>query len=317
VNGALAFDGANDYVALGTLDVTGGTITLAAWFKADAFSGQGNRIVDKSTGSTEANHYWMLGTYYLSGVGEVLRTRLRANGTVTTFLAPTGALSPNVWYHGAATYDGATIILYLNGVEVGRTPKTGMLDTDNTVPAQLGRNTSGLTVTHWDGLLDDVRIYTRALSAAEITALYNAAAADTQAPTVSLTAPADGATVSSPVTVSATASDNVGVAGVQFLVDGANLGAEDPTAPYSISATVATGQPHAYRTRPGCRGQYDDHGHGERGHLQYDAPHSSQSAAREPAEQYGARPRRVHHEPAHHGLRATRDPDHRLQPLHV
>ena len=54
--------------------------------------------------------------------------------------------------------------------------------------------------------------------------LYNA---DTTAPTVSLTAPANGATVSGTINVTATASDNVGVVGVQFLLDGNNLGAED------------------------------------------------------------------------------------------
>src|SRR5439155_1497513 len=59
---------------------------------------------------------------------------------------------------------------------------------------------------------------------------------DTTPPSVSMTAPANGATVSgTAVTVSATASDNVGVAGVQFRLDGANLGAEDTTAPYSIA----------------------------------------------------------------------------------
>ncbi len=64
--------------------------------------------------------------------------------------------------------------------------------------------------------------------------------ADTTAPTVSLTAPANGATVSGSVTVSADASDNVGVVGVQFLLDGVNLGAEDTTAPYSINWNTAT-----------------------------------------------------------------------------
>jgi hypothetical protein len=65
---------------------------------------------------------------------------------------------------------------------------------------------------------------------------------DTVPPTVGLTAPAVGVTVSgSAVTVAANASDNVGVAGVQFKLDGVNLGAEDTTAPYSISwNTTAT-----------------------------------------------------------------------------
>src|SRR5205823_14289401 len=53
---------------------------------------------------------------------------------------------------------------------------------------------------------------------------------------ISITAPAAGATVTGTVTVSANASDNVGVIGVQFKLDGANLGVEDTTAsPYSVS----------------------------------------------------------------------------------
>ena len=69
--------------------------------------------------------------------------------------------------------------------------------------------------------------------------------ADTQAPTVSLTAPAAGATVSgTAVTVSANASDNKGVVGVQFKLDGTNLGAEDTSSAYSVlwnTTTVADG----------------------------------------------------------------------------
>src|SRR5437764_9790073 len=62
-------------------------------------------------------------------------------------------------------------------------------------------------------------------------------APDTQAPTVPVTAPANGTTVSgSSVTVSANASDNVGVSGVQFKLDGTtNLGAEDTASPYSVA----------------------------------------------------------------------------------
>ena len=64
--------------------------------------------------------------------------------------------------------------------------------------------------------------------------------ADTTAPTVSITAPANNATVQNTVTVSANAADNVGVVGVQFKVDGTSVGAEDLTAPYSISWNTTT-----------------------------------------------------------------------------
>src|SRR5579863_10313773 len=57
----------------------------------------------------------------------------------------------------------------------------------------------------------------------------------TQPPTVSITAPAAGATVNGSVTVTATASSSVGIAGVQFQLDGASFGSVVSVAPYSQS----------------------------------------------------------------------------------
>jgi hypothetical protein len=65
-------------------------------------------------------------------------------------------------------------------------------------------------------------------------------AADVTPPTVSLSAPAAGANVSGTIAVSATASDNVGVAAVQFRLDGAALGAEDTANPYAMSWETTT-----------------------------------------------------------------------------
>src|SRR5207245_1165093 len=62
---------------------------------------------------------------------------------------------------------------------------------------------------------------------------------DTTPPTISLIAPVAGATVAGTVTISASATDNVGVVGVQFMLDGANLGAEVTTAPYATSWNTA------------------------------------------------------------------------------
>ena len=79
---------------------------------------------------------------------------------------------------------------------------------------------------------------------------------ETTAPTVALTAPASGNSVSGTITVSAIAADNVGVVGVQFQVDGINIGAADTTAPYSVqwnTTTAANGtHTHPHRDRHGC-----------------------------------------------------------------
>lgn len=57
---------------------------------------------------------------------------------------------------------------------------------------------------------------------------------DTVPPTVAITTPPNGATLSGSVTLEATASDNVAVSSVQFKLDGVNIGASDTTAPYSV-----------------------------------------------------------------------------------
>src|SRR5207249_2712666 len=58
---------------------------------------------------------------------------------------------------------------------------------------------------------------------------------DTSPPTVSIPSPPTRPSADRTVTVTASASDNVGVAGVQFKLDGANLGGEDTSSPYSVS----------------------------------------------------------------------------------
>src|SRR5207245_606359 len=76
----------------------------------------------------------------------------------------------------------------------------------------------------------------RTTSAAVTVTVFN----DTTPPTVSITSPVSGATVGGTTSVTASASDNVGVVGVQFLLDGANLGVEDAAAPYSVSWNTTT-----------------------------------------------------------------------------
>jgi outer membrane protein assembly factor BamB len=69
---------------------------------------------------------------------------------------------------------------------------------------------------------------------------YTPASPDTTPPSVAVTAPTAGATVTGSVSLAATASDNVGVAGVQFAVDGVNVGAEATASPYGATWDTTT-----------------------------------------------------------------------------
>jgi len=86
-------------------------------------------------------------------------------GTFASPLLGTGALTANTWVHLAGTYDGATLRLYLNGVQVNSRAETGPIAT-STNPLHIGGDS--IYGQYFQGRIDEVRIYNRALSAPEI-----------------------------------------------------------------------------------------------------------------------------------------------------
>jgi hypothetical protein len=74
-------------------------------------------------------------------------------------------LTTNTWTHLAGTYDGTTLRLYINGVQVSNRAQTGSIAV-STNPLQIGGDT--LYGQHFQGRIDEVRIYNRALTATEI-----------------------------------------------------------------------------------------------------------------------------------------------------
>ncbi|MFC1569544.1 LamG-like jellyroll fold domain-containing protein [bacterium] len=75
------------------------------------------------------------------------------------------------WHHFAGTYDGSVLILYINGEFIATTECTGPINAV-TDALNVGRN-SQKPDRLYDGLIDEVRIYSRALTVEEIMALYN------------------------------------------------------------------------------------------------------------------------------------------------
>src|SRR5262249_26764774 len=137
--------------------------------------------------------------------------------------------------HLAATYDGSNINFYVNGVLAGSGSATGTITT-STGALRFGGNS--IWGEFFSGLIDEIRVYNRVLSLPEIQSDMSTpigGALDAPAPTGSVSSPAPGATVSGTVNVTASASDDVAVGGVQFLLDGQPLGTEDRVAPYSAS----------------------------------------------------------------------------------
>ena len=172
---SLDFDG-GDSVDLGGVDVNGTGLTLAAWINADSFPGGARdpRIVSKASGGAANDHIFMLSTIR-SGSETVLRARIRVGGNTRTLIADSGtSLSTNNWHHVAVTYDSSEIILFLDGVEVGSTTLRGNVERDSSISVAVGSQPNGSKA--FDGMIDDVRILQRALTAAEINAIIGVGA---------------------------------------------------------------------------------------------------------------------------------------------
>jgi chitodextrinase/cytochrome c553 len=163
--GALAFDGDDDHVDLGAPDVSGEALTIALWMKADDFGVEDARFLSKATGTNPEAHYWMVGTKNQTRI----RFRLKTGGSTTTLESAEGVLTSGQWHHVAAVYDGGQMRIYRDGEQVASADKNGAIDTDGSVAAALGNNPGGERP--FDGLLDEVRLYDRALSATEISTL--------------------------------------------------------------------------------------------------------------------------------------------------
>lgn len=164
---ALAFDGIDDHVDVGTWDVTGTGITICAWIRLDsAYTGGDSRILSKATGINEQDHYWML-SLTTTGPDHRLRFRLKSGGSTATLIADSGNLTPSTWYHAAATYDGSAATLYLNGTSVGSLARTGQLDINPAAGIMVGANPP-TAYSPFHGIIDDVRIFNTALSDSDI-----------------------------------------------------------------------------------------------------------------------------------------------------
>jgi Concanavalin A-like lectin/glucanases superfamily len=142
-SGSAVFDGFDDHVDIGPVDVNGSNMTILAWIKADDFEHSDGRIISKATGSNTSQHYWMLSTFKESGDIR-LRFRLRtAVGGTDVLTASSEDLEANDWIFVAAVYDGTKMRLYKDGHLVGSRSKVGAISTNSTVRASIGNNPSG------------------------------------------------------------------------------------------------------------------------------------------------------------------------------
>jgi uncharacterized protein (TIGR03437 family) len=155
---ALLFNGSNALVTIPdspSLHVIT-TMTLEAWVKPSKVNNAWRDVIYKGNDN-----------YYLEGMSPNGSAPAVGGtfGSANTNLFSDKALVVNTWAHLAATYDGTTLRLYVNGVQVSSKALTGSLVSSSN-PLQIGGDS--IYGQYFAGTIDEVRIYSRALSQAEI-----------------------------------------------------------------------------------------------------------------------------------------------------
>ncbi|MFC1534682.1 LamG-like jellyroll fold domain-containing protein, partial [Thermodesulfobacteriota bacterium] len=139
-----------------SLDITD-AITLAAWIRPR--QANGSYVVLKRTDNGGGVYSLDI---YPGSVRAVLDNVPQVNGT--------SAIQANQWQHIAMTWDGTTVTVYYNGVAENNTAYAGPIPTSNG-DLEIGVYSGGAPIPYFDGAIDDVRIYNRALSNTEIQSL--------------------------------------------------------------------------------------------------------------------------------------------------
>ena len=150
-----------------SLDSTSG-LTLEAWVYPTAAGSSWENLIIKPNGDPGSTSP----CYVLQGATPPNQVPSFFISSASSNLVAASALPLNTWSYVAATYDGTTIRLYVNSLMVGSEPQSGAIST-STDALTIGGNTySGQ---NWTGLIDEIRIYNRALTSNEIQTDMNSA----------------------------------------------------------------------------------------------------------------------------------------------
>jgi len=156
-----SFDGNNDYVQIAddnTLDITT-EVSISLWVNPDT-------LTDYSI-LTEKD-----GSYFLWLNGANVYTGVRISGSSYYITTTTAPITTGSFQHLVMTYDGANIVLYINGLETNSVARTGLMGV-STNPLTIGSRNGLASTFATDGLIDEVKIFNKSLNETEVKDLYN------------------------------------------------------------------------------------------------------------------------------------------------
>ena len=179
-NGAVSFaGGSNNNVAvpdIAALDFSG-SWTLSAWVNSSTLPGSAINamIVQRNTSASKTAFELMLDHHQsCSSSGQSWRVSFQDSGGTQNKACFAATVNTGTWYHVVGVWDASSsnLMVYLNGsLVVTQNTGASVPVTSSGSGLKVGSDSGGTS--RWNGMIDDVRLYNRALSAAEITTLYN------------------------------------------------------------------------------------------------------------------------------------------------
>ncbi len=149
-------------------------VSVAAWVMASTAAVTGANafaVITKAYDGTTASYDLQIND---DGLSTGLMQFETFDGAVRHRVTSTAPALANVWEHWVGLLDGASYKLYRNG-KLDATVTDSYLPVSNSARLLIGAyDLSGSTIHWWDGLLDDVRVYNRALDSSEVMTLYQA-----------------------------------------------------------------------------------------------------------------------------------------------
>jgi parallel beta-helix repeat protein len=166
--GAYKFDGVNDYISVGDVGDGVSSLTMSAWIKpAKLHDGQ---IIAKDNVLSLRSF-----NFGITAAGKLLINIYGASGSDFSISDSIG-YSAGSWTHVAVVYSNGVTTAYVNGVSTTITWTTDTASgaiSNNALATEIGRRNYATTPNYFNGSIDDVQIFNRSLSAAQIKALYN------------------------------------------------------------------------------------------------------------------------------------------------
>jgi glucose/arabinose dehydrogenase/chitodextrinase len=231
---AASFDGVNDYITIpnsASTNISGSALTLSMWINPQPIASGDSVVIGKFWNTTMSSPYYQYGLE----LGGGNRTDFIVGTAGGQLVASGGTTLPyNQWSHLAVTFDGSQVRTYVNGTLVNTQALSATI-TARGNPIRIGADAS--TAQFYKGMLDDLRIYNRVLTQAQVQTdmAMPVGGSIAGSPQVSISSPAAGAQVGGIINVMANATDDTGIANVQFYVDNVATSSPDTTAPYALT----------------------------------------------------------------------------------